>query len=199
MTACALLFQFGACAFNSKPQKVPVTSDPVGARIIADGREAGTTPLTLSLDRSTDHTIRIERPGYNPVEIMLVSKAQAGKRAAGSGASFIFIPIFALLGAAAGAVLDSSILYDDTETASNTVVGFALGALVGTGLMVAFAGKSDKAYLTPSLINVTLEKTPTSAQARTKVVILDRDQLKDIRWIRISCAEGGEAGVVAVN
>lgn len=195
VTVCALLFQFGACAYSTKPQSIPVTSNPVGARIIADGQDAGTTPLTLSLKRNADHKIRIEKPGYNPVDILLVNKSSTANRVAHFGAGLILIPACALGGAMVGMLVSDENDYDRQLLRAGN---FGLiGALAGTVLMFASAGSSSKAYLTPAVINVSLEKT--QAQARTNVVILDRDQLKEIRWIRILCAEGGAAEVVAVN
>ncbi len=194
-TACALLFQFGACAFSRKPQKVPVTSDPVGARIVVDGREVGTTPLTLSLDRSMDHTIRIERPGYNPVEIMLMSKFQAGQAIGVFALGLFVIPTFGLLGGLAGNAMMSDDPMDDDM--SPIGIGCLIGVLAGAATMLVISSKTPEAFLTPAVLEVALEKN--EIQARTNVIVLDRDQLKDIRWIRISCAGGGEAGIVAVN
>jgi len=192
VTACALLFQFGACSYESKPQSIPVTSNPIGARIIADGQDAGTTPLTLSLKRNADHRIRIEKPGYNPVDILLVSRGSGITPAAHFGGGLLFVPMFGLLGGVIGLLIDNS----DDELAGFKN-GILIGVMAGAVLILASAKKTTESKLNPSVINVSLEKAQT--QARTNVVILDRDQLKDIRWIRISCAEGGEVGVVAVN
>ncbi len=194
VTACALLFQFGACVFSTKPQEIPVTSNPVGAKINVDGQDAGTTPLTLSLKREEDHRIRIEKPGYDPVDILLVSKSSTSGRRSHLWGGLLLIPLMAVLGAAMGYLVG-----DASRHKTHEATGFWIGALAGAGLVLASTASSAKALLTPSVINVTLEKTQTSAPARTKVVLLDRDQLKDIRWIRISCAEGGAEDVVAVN
>ncbi len=194
VTACAFLFQFGACSYESKPQSIPVTSNPVGARIIADGQDAGTTPLTLSLKRNADHKVRIEKPGYNPVDILLVSKGSGVTPAAHYAGGLVLVTIFGLMGGLTWEVADNS-----DSGFENFKKGLLVGALAGAVLVLASAKRTTESKLNPSVINVTLEKTQAQAQARTNVVILDRDQLKDIRWIRISCAEGGAEEIVAVN
>ncbi|MEN6310374.1 MAG: PEGA domain-containing protein, partial [Acidobacteriota bacterium] len=190
VTACALLFQFGACTYSTKPQKIPVTSNPVGAKVFADGKEMGVTPFSLSLKKDVDHTIRIEKPGYNPVDIQLVSTQSKSP-----DQMLMLIPVLAGIGAAVGLVLEPEDGYGGA-----IYCGIIGGALIGLGLWLASSLSSAKARrLTPTVLRVRLEKAQSEAQTRTHVVILDRDQLKDIRWIRISCAEGGAEEVVAVN
>lgn len=51
-------------------QRVPVTSDPIGASVTVDGRPGGQTPVMIWLDRrAREHVIRIEAPGYDPAEV----------------------------------------------------------------------------------------------------------------------------------
>lgn len=51
-------------------QRVPVTSDPIGAAVTVDGRPGGQTPVLIWLDRrAREHVIRIEAPGYDPAEV----------------------------------------------------------------------------------------------------------------------------------
>jgi len=198
VTVCALLFQFGACAYSTKPQSIPVTSNPVGARIIADGQDSGTTPLTLSLKRNADHKIRIEKPGYNPVDILLVSKSRsAGQKIAHVGVGLLLIASIVIIGGLIGDEIDSQ----DGESCQMEGLqnGMLIGAVAGTALVLLASSRLSNAWLMPFVLKVALRETQPSSQARTNVIVLDRDQLKEIRWIRISCAEGGEAEVVAVN
>jgi hypothetical protein len=198
VTVCALLFQFGACSLSTKPQKIPVTSNPMGAKINVDGQDKGTTPLSLYLKRANDHRIRIEKTGYNPVDILLVSKSRsAGQKVAHVGVGLLLIASIVIIGGLIGDEIDSQ----DGESCQMEGLqnGMLIGAVAGTTLVLLASSRLSNAWLMPAVINVTLEKTQEQAQARTNVVVLDRDQLKDIRWIRISCAEGGAAEVVAVN
>ncbi len=64
--------------FRSNPQSVPITSQPTGAKIIVDGKDRGHTPLSLQLKRKANHTLRIERQGYNPLEIRITRNTSAG-------------------------------------------------------------------------------------------------------------------------
>jgi hypothetical protein len=51
-------------------QRIPVTSAPAGATIALNGAALGVTPVEIRLDRKQkNQVIRIELPGYNPVEI----------------------------------------------------------------------------------------------------------------------------------
>ena len=68
------VFLFQNCTTISRgtSQEIPVTSNPVGAKIIVDGKELGYTPLNLKLKRKKGHIIRIEKQGYNPLEIKII-------------------------------------------------------------------------------------------------------------------------------
>ena len=80
----AFLIQNSAFVFSARPQKIPVTSTPVGAEVTVDKERVGFAPLNLSLTRDRDHTVRIEKPGYVPVEIR-VERESTG---VGRGSSF---------------------------------------------------------------------------------------------------------------
>lgn len=41
-------------------QKVPISSDPAGARVLVDGQPAGTTPTTVTLSRKHSHMVTLE-------------------------------------------------------------------------------------------------------------------------------------------
>ncbi len=62
----ALLVDRGLARARAQPVLV-VRSDPPGARILVDGDDRGPAPQTLTL-RPGVHTIRLEHPGYNPVQ-----------------------------------------------------------------------------------------------------------------------------------
>jgi hypothetical protein len=66
----ALLATAG-CVSSSRVQ---VNSTPSGARILLDGTDCGQqTPASVELSHSANrHTLKLEKPGYNPVERELV-------------------------------------------------------------------------------------------------------------------------------
>jgi hypothetical protein len=49
--------------------RVLVNSVPTSARVWLDGREIGTTPLTMDTVASGDHQVRLERPEYEPLTL----------------------------------------------------------------------------------------------------------------------------------
>ena len=71
------LLQNCATISRGSSQKIPVTSNPIGARIIVNGEEVGNTPLNLKLKRKENHVIRIEKQGYHPLEIRTTRKTSA--------------------------------------------------------------------------------------------------------------------------
>lgn len=71
------LFQSCATIGRGTSQKIPVTSNPSGAKIIVDGEEIGHAPLNLKLKRKKSHVIQVEKPGYNPIEIRIARKISA--------------------------------------------------------------------------------------------------------------------------
>ena len=57
-----------ATLFSGTDDDIYFTSNPEGARIFIDGREVGTTPATISVDRPGLNTtdVRLELEGYEP-------------------------------------------------------------------------------------------------------------------------------------
>jgi len=75
----------GCCTlFHGVTQMVDISSQPVGAKIRIDGRDYGTTPLSIPLNRQgrllgeskskKEYSIKIELEGYLPYEIKLDRK-----------------------------------------------------------------------------------------------------------------------------
>ncbi|WP_319583585.1 PEGA domain-containing protein [uncultured Pseudodesulfovibrio sp.] len=66
--ACLLLVS--ACGVPM--QKIPVSTDPLGATVYADGKKTcASTPCSVSLDRKSDHLLTIVKDGYEQEEIVL--------------------------------------------------------------------------------------------------------------------------------
>ncbi|EGB14696.1 PEGA domain protein [Pseudodesulfovibrio mercurii] len=66
--AC-LLTAFGC---GVPKQKIPVSTDPLGAVVYADGdRACGSTPCSVRLDRRSDHLLTIVKEGYEQVEVVV--------------------------------------------------------------------------------------------------------------------------------
>lgn len=57
---------------NGMHQDLAITSDPGGAAVSVDGISAGSTPVVMSVSRKHAHVVKIERPGFYPVEASVV-------------------------------------------------------------------------------------------------------------------------------
>jgi hypothetical protein len=64
LTSCATIFQPG-------PDSVTISTQPPGASVSLDGAGVGTTPVTVTIDRTSGGMIRIELAGYQSHEFRL--------------------------------------------------------------------------------------------------------------------------------
>jgi len=62
---------------HGSTQDVSISSTPAGAEVSIDGADVGETPLTQSLDRGSQHTIKLSLDGYESESIM-VNKSASG-------------------------------------------------------------------------------------------------------------------------
>jgi hypothetical protein len=72
-TACVLLVPtfLGGCAtvLSGRDQKIPITTDPMGASVQVDGGGTFTTPAELNLARKDNHTLLVSMPGYHTEKV----------------------------------------------------------------------------------------------------------------------------------
>ena len=63
----------GACCtiIHGTSQDIAISSQPTNADVSIDGRALGHTPVTASLSRKDNHTIRITLSGFQPFEMNL--------------------------------------------------------------------------------------------------------------------------------
>ena len=73
VTLCCLGLLLQGCAtiMQGSKQSIPVSGSPAGATVILNGQIMGSTPLILKVARKEDHTLTIEKEGYEPTEIEL--------------------------------------------------------------------------------------------------------------------------------
>jgi len=66
----------GGCAsvMNSTSQEIEITSTPPNARLIIDGRQFGTTPQVVNIERGKNHAVKLELQGHEPYEIQITTK-----------------------------------------------------------------------------------------------------------------------------
>jgi len=159
-------------------QRIPVTSNPVGASVIVNGVQQGVTPLEIGLARKEKGAvIRIESPGYNPVEIRPETKKSQG----------LFFPNF-LLGLIPGTTLalfwwaGSEANPGDHPEVTAVLIDVLAAALVGA-LFTAIDEQGKGNVLEPKELNVTLTKA--DGTPRVDTVLVDADRFGDIKWIRV--------------
>lgn len=65
MVLCLLLF--AAC--GPPKQKIPVSTNPLGATVYADGKKVCTSPCAVRFDKQSDHLITITKEGFEQVDL----------------------------------------------------------------------------------------------------------------------------------
>ena len=50
-------------------QRIPVSTNPLGATIYADGKKVCTSPCSVSFDKQSDHLLTIVKEGYEQVDL----------------------------------------------------------------------------------------------------------------------------------
>jgi len=191
LTISGLLFAQSCSLLNEKfTQKVPVTSNPAGARIIVDGKDTGQAPLILTLKKNKSHTIRIEKEGYNPTELRVLRKMKARAIfevlavpivAVGTGLAVFLVQL---------AVTNGEKSYETYNRTFTTTV-FISGA-AATAAVIADMTSGANHSLSPRELDVTLTKVEGQGPPQVGVIYLDARQLEDIQWIRIKAAGAGD-------
>lgn len=72
IAAVALFCLLAAFGCGVPKQKIPISTNPVGATVYADGEKAcGSTPCAVRLDRRSDHLLTIVKEGYEQEEVVV--------------------------------------------------------------------------------------------------------------------------------
>src|SRR5258708_40353026 len=75
----ALLLITGcATIIHGTRQDIGISTTPTGASVTIDNLESGTTPVFSKLRRKENHVVRIELPGYQPIDLALTSIVSGG-------------------------------------------------------------------------------------------------------------------------
>lgn len=73
----SLLSIFAAgCSMPVLKQDIPVSTNPVGARIYADGQFAGVTPTRVSLERNRSHILTLVKENYRQADVIITNQYQ---------------------------------------------------------------------------------------------------------------------------
>lgn len=66
------VYGIASTLFAGEPtDEVSVASTPLGARVVVDGEERGSTPLSLELTTDREHRIQVVSDGYATVETLV--------------------------------------------------------------------------------------------------------------------------------
>ncbi len=157
---------------QSTTQKIPVTSSPVGATVIVNGVRKGLTPLQVWLSRKKEgQVIRIESPGYHPVEIRTRRSFSIAHAFFDGLAGWMIGGIAALVAFAA----------DDTVNGGTVCLNWTAAA---TGAFILIDLASGGGYnLSPSALVVTLSKA--DGPPRVDTILVDAEDFRNIKWIRV--------------
>ncbi len=70
------LLTFSNCAtiIHGSKQSVSISSSPTKALVVIDGRNEGSTPITVALSRKDHHSVEINLDGYLPYETTFTRK-----------------------------------------------------------------------------------------------------------------------------
>jgi hypothetical protein len=153
-------------------QGIPITSTPQGATVYINGVRKGATPLTLWLKRrQKGQVIRIESPGYRPVEIRLI-KMTSGAPLMGN----------LLLGLVPGVV--PAIRHSLANDGKGFYTIWVLSAAAFGAIFMALDGISGAiSEFEPKEIVVRLKKA--DGPPRVDTIFLDADEFKNVKWIRV--------------
>jgi hypothetical protein len=157
-------------------QRIPVTSDPLGATVIVNGVRQGVTPLEIRLARKEKgQVIRIESPGYNPFEIRPRRKMSGGPIAGN-----------VLIGLIPGIV--PAVAYnfehdEDPNVGTMTILIWMLSAAACGAVLTAIDSGGSGYELNPRDLTVTLSKA--DGTLRVDTMFLNPDEFRNVKWIRV--------------
>lgn len=78
VTGIIALLGFG-CETPILRQDIPVSTNPMGAKIYVDGKLAGQTPGTVSLERTRDHILTLTKENYRQEDVVIRKQYQSDK------------------------------------------------------------------------------------------------------------------------
>lgn len=77
--AGALIIFAAGCSQPVLRQDVPVTTNPMGAKIYVSGQLVGTTPMSVSLERNRNHILTLVKDNYRQEDVIIQRSYQKEK------------------------------------------------------------------------------------------------------------------------
>lgn len=75
----ALIILVTGCSQPVLRQDVPVSTNPMGAKVYADGQYMGVTPMSVSLERDRNHILTLVKDNYRQEDVIIEKKYQKEK------------------------------------------------------------------------------------------------------------------------
>ncbi len=140
---------FALAACQAATQNIPVSTNPMGATVYADGKEVCTSPCNVTLEKTQAHILTVKKPGYKQADVQVTQVYDT-----------------------AGVIRDSAA----TGTWQNSV-GTNTEGSVANALMTAGAKEEDgSAYvLSPSSVVITLVPEGGVKQTAQAEPVVDGD------------------------
>jgi hypothetical protein len=166
-----------------------MTSNPVGAMVVVDGKEVGTTPLHLKLRRKKIHHVQIEKEGYEPFTLVINRKTSILPSLLGNY----------FIGGMAGGLLSQAILPEDSRSTFDFIpTNYILGVLFGWGAAMAIDFITGANYnLSPD--NLVLSLSKRSEKSQSNLIMIDEELFQKIKWIRIRFENSDEEEIFNLN
>jgi hypothetical protein len=79
MAIIVLALTATGCSSPVLRQDIPVSTNPMGAKIYANGQLVGTTPGTVSLERNRSHILTLVKDNYRQEDVTIVNRYQKEK------------------------------------------------------------------------------------------------------------------------
>lgn len=155
-------------ACSAATQNIPVSSNPDGAMVLADGLQVGTTPCNVTLKKTQPHILTLKKDGYRQVDVQISRKydtAGVTRNAAESG------------------------MWQSSNGANTE------GAVANALMSVGAQEESGDAYvLSPASVVVTLRPIGATRQVAQgdEPIVISKDQLDPADQQRLEALKNGD-------
>ena len=78
LLCCLIWSLFGAgCVPEVYKQRIPISTNPMGAKVYVDGKPAGETPTAVELERTNSHVLTLVKENYRQADVVIHRKKKS--------------------------------------------------------------------------------------------------------------------------